>query len=348
MPSAALAYLLLMTFGSGQFSTFDAAKMQAVNASPYKGVVVPLVSQYDASNHTFAEFQPDLQRMKQTSTKDIWPMVSLNRIVGCTQCPPQASAKFRSINGIEFSSQTDALSSFNQDFRIALKIARSLHSPGIVIDPEPYNDEAMTVQKAARLRHDQPEDIRKNLMAVGAGMASIAQQEYPNAVILFFYTALSQLNKPSAAQNIAAFVTLGLLRASATNGGTLKVVSGGEDFGFCFSSLERLREITAQRKEEIGKFTSEFPNLSLGATIAPWNDPASRRDWMVRQQGQLAECGKAGNLHGPDFIPLLHYMLQTYPYVWVYAAGAADYRPFGQNAPIFNRIISSAVAGSAR
>lgn len=344
MPYAA-AYLLLMTFASGQLSSFNPAKIQAVNASPYNGVVVPIVSQYDSSRHALAEFQPDIRRFKQSSTKDIWPVVFLNRIIGCTKCPPQAPGEFRRIKGAEFSSDTGALSAFYQLFRMALKIARALHSPGIVVDPEPYNDETLGVRKIAQLRGDRPENIRKNLLAVGRQMANIAQQEYSNAVILFFYTTMDQLSTPRTNQNIAAFVALGLLRGSATNGGNLTVVSGGEAHGYCFSSLERLREVAAQRKAGMEKFTSEFPNLALAGTIALWNDPASRRDWMLRRQGQLAECGKAGDLHGPGFVPLLHYMLQAYPYVWIYAAGAADYRPYGREASVFNRIISSAIAG---
>jgi hypothetical protein len=336
------AYLLMMTFLTGQLRTFDTSKIQAINASPYNGVSVPLVDAYDSSRLTYGQFEPDIRRIKQTAKKNIWPTIFLNRIIGCTDCPaPARQPAFTRIRGMDLDNSTGALSDFYDRFRLALKVARGLGAPGIIVDPEPYNDEALSVSRVAQLRNSQPTVIQESLEAVGVHLANIAAQYYPGATIWLLYTTLDKLGQPGR-QNVAAFVTLGLLQQSKVHGESLRIIDGGEDRGYCYSSMARLQEMTEERKKAFSPFIKRFRNLALAGTITLWNSPSKRRGWLLQRTGELGECGRA-NLQGADFVPYLHFLLVSYRFVWIYAATMSDYNPYSSQASTFNRIIESAL-----
>jgi hypothetical protein len=339
-----VAYLLLMTFASGELRNFDLEKVRAVNASPYNGVAVPLTNGYDISQHTLKEFDSKLAEIKANTTKHVWPVVFLNRIVGCVKCPPLAAPSYFSrIRVMDISNTAGALDDLYGQFVLALRIARTLHSPGIVVDPEPYNDESISVQRVANRLGQNTAEVGEQLQEIGSHLADLACQEDPGAVIWFFYTGLDRINQSQLAVPPAAYVVLGMLRRARANHLRLTVVSGGEMWGYCFSSLERLRQVTHERKKVFGPFLARYPELMLGGTVALWNDPHSRRGWMLNREGQAAECGGADKLWGSDFVPLLKHLIHSYRYVWIYAAGAADYDPYGKKAPVFNSLIKAAV-----
>lgn len=343
----AAAYLLLLTFASGDLKHFGAAKLRALNASPYDGAAISVSGPYDSSHHSLDEFDPALVELRGGSHKQIWPMVFLNRIIGCVKCPRLASAAvFGRIKVMDVQDRAGALGDFYAQFGIALALAAALKAPGVVVDPEPYNDESITFERLSdRLGQDR-ERTAVQLEQIGAHMADMTAHVYPGAVIWFLYTGLDRMAGHKAATPPAAYIALGALRRAQGRSIPLKLVSGGELLGYCFSSLKRLKRVTDDRKISFAPLMAVYPQLALAGAITLWNDSSSRRGWLLNQSGQEAECGRAGDLNGRDFIPLLRYLLSSYPYVWIYAAGVADYNPYGSKAPIFNQLIDDARSGS--
>ena len=78
---------------------------------------------------------------------------------------------------------------FESDWRNALRIANALDSPGIMFDCEWYtNGNISSIEKLARMRgKDEATTIAKCEM-LGARLADIIEEAYPEAVIIWFFT----------------------------------------------------------------------------------------------------------------------------------------------------------------
>jgi hypothetical protein len=79
--SVVLPYLLLVSFGV-ELNTFDQAKIELINNSPYQGVAVPLVSHYDTRNPLLLDFTEAFKRFKDSCRMHVWPWVFFNRFIG--------------------------------------------------------------------------------------------------------------------------------------------------------------------------------------------------------------------------------------------------------------------------
>ncbi|HVY54699.1 MAG TPA: hypothetical protein VHC46_02990, partial [Thermodesulfobacteriota bacterium] len=143
--SVAVPYLLLVTFYTGELRDFGRDKMDAIAASPYNGVAVALIGAYDTGKYTAGDFASSVKRMKEGKHKDVWPWVFFNRFIGSEEgarslSPKSGNAYFRAIKGMDIYDETGALGDFYGIWKIALETARELGSPGILVDPEAYNN----------------------------------------------------------------------------------------------------------------------------------------------------------------------------------------------------------------
>jgi hypothetical protein len=135
-----------------------------------------------------------------------------------------------------------------------------------------------------------------------------------------------------------------LERAKATNA-KFTVVSGGEESpGYCFNSLQDLQTRIQRRRDRLAATLRQFPNFRKGATIAPWDRPEHKKSWLL-----TGYCATSSAKKIDDFQPLIRELLNSYNYVWIYAASAAGYDPYDPAAvPVYNKMLSAAMNGERR
>jgi len=336
-----LPYLLLVTFG-GTIKTFDSNKIKAINESPYQGVAVALIDGDDPEVYTIKDFQEAVNRIKADCRKHIWPWVFFNRMIGYN---PEGTNNrrgdkpyFRKIKGIDLYDEAGALSDFLHHFRLALRVAKDLGSPGVFIDPESYNNYLnYQLTYVAEQLGRTPEETKERMQAVGGEIIDVVAAEYPQAILWFGFTGLAtplQLAKRGEQKELLspAFIVQGMLARAKELGLPVKIVSGGQvSLGYCQESLAGLQTTIQTRQQQFAPWLSTYPQLALAGTIAPWADARRKSGWLLKRK-----CGQATMQNLDDFKPLFRELLQTYRYIWIYAAGAAGYDPYSQAAQPYN------------
>lgn len=86
-------------------------------------------------------------------------------------------------------------------------------------------------------------------------------------------------------------------------------------------------------------YLKKYPNLSFGATIAPWIDSQHRSGYFGTQAKASTKCRGSELQKANDFIPLLKELMYRSQYVWVYGASGAGYFPFTKEGQPLNEII---------
>ena len=348
--SIVLPYLLLVSFYSGEINNFGIDKIRAINESPFHGVAVALVGAYDTGKNSEKGFESKVKLIKNESKKHIWPWVFFNRFIGYKEgerslSPMAKTEYFLSIKGMDVYNESGALEDFKNIWRMSLKLAKELGSPGIVIDPEAYNNyKNYQLSYLAKQLGKPEEEIKAQLKKIGADLVDIAEKEYPDATLWFLFTGLGspvrKVNPFSEKEyRTVTYIIQGMLERAKELGSKLKFVSGGELMGYCYESLDDLKEKIKKRNVQFTSALKIFPNLYLGGTIAPWDKPELKKGWMLK-----GKCGKSDLKSIDDFKPLISHLLKSYNYVWIYAAGATRYDPF--NADIsssYNKSIQEAL-----
>jgi len=297
-----------------------------LNASPYDGTAVWLRDAYDARPlPSWEETEPLLRRFKETCKKDLWFTVYLNWLI--EHDPQHSSQHAQSQQVLDYSSRPRGmdldgragnLADFMEHLTIALRSARYLGAPGIIVDPEAYNNHAMyRLEDLAARREESVAEARRELEALGRRMGEIVEKEYPDAVMLFLF-----IEPGLTTENIAR----GLLDHLRERGLGARVIEGGESrrsLGYVNSTLDALREKMARRTRLYSDLLARYPdNFMLGGTIALADTPERRTGW-IKEQYEKSPIRSV-----EDLIPHLEVLFASYPYVWVYAAGAADYLPY--------------------
>ncbi len=350
--SVTLPYLLLVTFYTGQLGDFGMDKMNAIESSPYNGVAVPLIGAYDTGKHTARDFAPSVKRLKAGAHKDVWPWVFFNRFIGYkkdgrTISPKADNNYFRSIKGMDIYNEAGALGDFYGIWRIALRTAKELGSPGIVVDPEAYNNyETYRVSYISDETGIPEKEVKKRLAEIGMELARIADETYPDATLWFLFTGLGDplrsLNPFSKKEYMSVtYIIQGMLEHAKENGSKLKFVSGGMySLGYCYESLENLKNKIRSRNADFEEPLNTFPNLLLGGTIAPWADSE------LKKEGYFTKgiCGKSELKNLSDFRPLIKFLLQSYKYVWLYTDGTLGYNPYDpETASEYHKTVSGLI-----
>lgn len=354
--SVAFPYLLLVTFYSGGIKNLGPARIDAINSSPYHGVAAQLAPASDTGKHDYREYEESVKFLKSRAKKHIWPWVFWNRVVeldpgrGLSRAGKRAEkVYFRKIVGMDLYDKAGALGDFINLWTLALRLARELQSPGVVLDLECYNN-----RKCYRLRYLSErmglkrEELVTKLKSIGGLLTDIADREYPAATVWLFYSAFSSpLKSHKSPEQLdyrsVSYVIMGMLDRAKERESKLVVVSGGEiGLGYCRESLQELKIAAALRDARFAPFLAKYPNLRLGGTIAPWHDAGLRKGFMTRKK-----CGRSSLKKIEDFEPLFEYLLSSYDYVWIYAAGAARYNPYNKKiAAIYNPVLERALAAA--
>jgi hypothetical protein len=101
-----------------------------------------------------------------------------------------------------------------------------------------------------------------------------------------------------------------------------KVIDGGEGtLWYTNLSIQELIGKLIKRVTNFSPYLEKYPNLYLGATIAPYEDIEKTCCWMKDWYEKNKDRIEIKTIQ--DFIPLLKLLFRTNEYVWIYGAGAA-------------------------
>jgi hypothetical protein len=340
-------YLLLVNTAIAQFMTDD--KFRQFDKSSYDGIAVAFLHAYDTSPvPSVAEMDRQLAAWKQDTSKDIWPWVYLNRMVGSNLAEKNHYADnpyFNAIVGADLDDSKGALSDFLEIWGNSMAAARDSNVPGVVCDLEFYNNyKEYDISEIASKMGKPPARIAEGLRRVGARMADVAAEAYPNSTIWLLFTALTHAGYkkidgvpyyPSP-----AYVSIGMLDEIVSKKLPLKVLAGGEgSIGYCHESISEFNRAIATRQLDLaGDLTKYSGILELGGTLALWSDRKAKQDWLTQ-----GACGASEANTIEDLGPYLELLLETYRYNWLYATSEGNYSPFSpSSAPRFDAVIRKA------
>jgi hypothetical protein len=340
-------YLLLVNTAIAQFMTDD--KFRQFDKSSYDGIAVAFLHAYDTSPvPSVAEMDRQLAAWKQITSKDIWPWVYLNRMIGSNLAEKNHYADnpyFNAIAGADLEDSKAALSDFLLIWRNSLAAARDSNVPGIVCDLEFYNNyKEYDIGEMALKTGKTPAQTAESLKRVGARMADVAAETYPNSTIWLMFTALTHAGYkkidgipfyPSP-----AYVSIGMLDEIRNKKLPLKVLAGGEgSIGYCQESVQALNSAIARRQLDLAGDLAKYSGiLELGGTMTLWSDRKAKQGWLTE-----GVCNTSDANTIEDLKPYLELLLKTYRYNWLYVTSEGNYYPFSSSsAPRFDAVIRTA------
>ena len=111
LASMLIPYLLVVTLATTTLDDFGREKTHELNLSPYHGVVVPLIRQYDSKDYNLDAFQPYVAKVNMNSVKHIWPWIFFNRFVGYQEgyragSKDSSRPYFHNIKGMDLNDET--------------------------------------------------------------------------------------------------------------------------------------------------------------------------------------------------------------------------------------------------
>lgn len=340
-------YLLLVNTAIAQFMTDD--KFRQFDKSSYDGIAVAFLHAYDTSPvPSVAEMDRQLAAWKQITSKDIWPWVFLNRMIGSNLAEKNHYADnpyFNAIVGADLDDSRGALSDFLKIWRNSLAAARDSNVPGIVCDLEFYNNyKEYDIREIASKRGQTPAQIAEGLKRVGARMADVASEIYPNSTIWLLFTALTHAGYkkidgvpyyPSP-----AYVSIGMLDEIMIKKLPLKVLAGGEgSIGYCHESIPEFNRAISTRQLDLARDLTKYSGvLELAGTLSLWSDRKAKQGWLTE-----GTCSASDANTIEDLGPYIELLLKTYRYNWLYVTSEGNYYPFSpSSAPRFDAVIRKA------
>jgi hypothetical protein len=339
-------YLLLVNTSIASMMTSE--KLAEFDKSPYDGLAVAFWHAYDTSEATsVAQMDAKIADWKKATKKDIWPWVYINRMIGVapdSDNPHTNEPYFHKTKGADLDGALGAQADFLQNWQNSIHAAKDSRSPGVVCDLEFYN--FYKEYDIGELSHQTGESITETtslLRQLGAKMADIASEQYPDAALWFLFTGFThptyktidgQPYYPSP-----TYIAMGLLDEIQQKHFSLKVFSGGEgSLAYCHDSLEQLRDKIQDRKSKFDPQLKKYQDiLELAGTMTLYSGRSEMRDWVKK------DCSNSTASSLEELQPFLELLLQTYRYNWIYASGDGGYQAFApQTATRFNSLIRKA------
>ncbi|NOY82065.1 MAG: hypothetical protein GXP31_13800 [Kiritimatiellaeota bacterium] len=351
-------YLNLITFYTKPLGTLDLSALGRLKGSVWNGVAIPLRGSYDVSPPPpFSALAPRLDAAREAAPRaiDLWPWVSINRMVGSAPDgrshagAPTANKVFRAIRALDLDDETGARTAFLTLFRLAVRAARRWKSPGIVLDPEAYNDyRTYRVAFVAERRDRSPDAVIANCRRLGEDMARIIAEEYPTCVVWTLFGRFERTERlPNSTRDVLTtptYVFTGLLEYAKTHSIPLTLLDGGETLpGYCNRSLDSLREKIARRDRLVQKWLDVYPErLVLAGPISPFHDWDLTSGWI--RKGYAKSPFRTLD----DFKPLFRCLFEAYDWVWIYASSAAKTKPYApENVARYGAVLRQALEAAA-
>lgn len=325
-------YLLLVN--TAMAKQMDAHKMEQFDRSPYDGLAVSFAGAYDTSPVvSAASMHPQMAGWKKSTSKDIWPWVYLNRMIGANDAEGNPLTKvpyFQRFQGLDLDGKAGAQNDFLENWRSALRVAKEAGVPGIVCDLEFYNNyKAYDVSELARVTSKPQKEVLSLLRQVGARMAEISSAEYPGASIWFLFTGFTRpyytVIEGRPYYLAATYIVEGLLDQIQQHHLPLRVVSGGEvGLGYCHNSVEDLRQAIEKRAATFAPLLQKYNGiLELAGTMTLWSDRSAKKNWVA--QG-ACETSSAATVE--DLVPYMELLFRSYRYNWLYGSPNGGYFAF--------------------
>jgi hypothetical protein len=189
-----------------------------------------------------------------------------------------------------------------------------------------------------------PAQVTEGLKRVGARMADLAAETYPNSTIWLLFTALTHAGYkkingvpyyPSP-----AYVSIGMLDEIMSKKLPLKVLAGGEgSIGYCHQSIPEFNRAITTRQSDLDNDLRKYSGaLELAGTLALWSDRKAKQGWLTEGVCSASEANTIEDLQ-----PYLELLLKTYRYNWLYVSSEGNYYPFSpSSAPRFDAVIRKA------
>jgi hypothetical protein len=329
----------------------DAQKMAQFDRSPYDGLAVSFTGAYDISPVVSpAPMEAQIAIWKKSTTKNIWPWVYLNRMIGANDAEGNQLTKvpyFQRFQGLDLDGKAGAQNDFLENWRNALRIARETGVPGIVCDLEFYNNyKAYDLAELARMTSTPQQDVLNLLRQAGARMADIAAAEYPGATLWFFFTGFTRPDyrviEGRPYYLAATYIAEGLLDQIQQHHFPLLVLSGGEvGLGYCHNSVDDLRQAVGKRAADFAPFLQKYNGiLELAGTMTLWSDRSAKKNWVAE-----GACGTSSAATVEDLTPYMELLFRSYRYNWLYGSPNGGYFAFqSTSAPRFDAAIAQAKA----
>jgi len=347
-PLGAHYLLLVNTAIARQLKPQD---FSAFDASPYDGLAIAFHYNYDtAPVFSSKSMSAQLGEWKRLTGKDLWPWVYINRMLGAAEAASNERVDvpyFHKIRGIDLDDEAGARSDFLQIWKSALRTARENKSPGIVFDPEFYNDhKAYDPAEMARETGKSPEQLIAQLQELGAEMADAAAEQYKGAVLWFCFTGFTHKDFKTIGGKsyypTPVYIAIGLLDQIQKRNYSLRVISGGEgSIGYCHETLRTFQEAIDRRATAFAPILGKYNGiLELAGTITLWDERSSKSGFVAE-----GDCARASASTIEDLQPYLELMLRTYRYNWIYGSTNGGYFAFNpQRNTRIHRVISNARA----
>jgi hypothetical protein len=341
----------LMLVNTAIASQMDAPKLAQFDRSPYDGLAVSLADAYDTSPVFFlAPMEAQIARWKNSTAKDIWPWVYLNRMIGANDAEGNKYSMvpyFQRFQGLDLDGKAGARNDFLENWRNALRLAKETGVPGIVCDLEFYNNyKAYDLAELSRMSSMPQEDLLIALRQLGAQMADIGATEYPGATLWFLFTGFTRPDyrvidgKPYFFA--ATYIVDGLLDQIRRNHLPVRVLSGGEvGLGYCHSSVDDLRQAIEKRATAFAPLLRKYNGiLELAGTMTLWSDRSAKKNWVAQ-----GACGTSSAATVEDLIPYMELLFRSYRYNWLYGSPNGGYFAFQPaSSPRFDAAIAQARA----
>jgi hypothetical protein len=340
-------YLLLVNTAIAKFMNDD--KLKQFDTSDYDGIAIAFLHAYDTSPMpSVADLDRQMAGWKKATSKDIWPWVYINRMIGSNLAENNHYADnpyFNAIAGADLDDSRGALSDFLTIWENSLAAARDSGTPGIVCDLEFYNNyKEYDISAIASKTGKTSPQVADSLQRIGARMADSAAQIYPNSTIWLLFSALTHAGyKKIDGQSYypsPAYISIGLLDEIVKKKLPLKVLTGGEgSIGYCHASLAEFKSAIAKRQEDLAADLAKYAGVfQLGGTLTLWRDRKTKQGWLA--QGPCNACD-ADTIE--DLEPYIELLLKTYPYNWLYVTSEGNYDPFSKtSSPRFDAVIRKA------
>ncbi len=334
----------LMVVAGNRASTLTTSQLNLLNQSAYDGVAVRFVDSYDTAPIPSAEdMTAKLLDLKKSTTKDLWPWVSINRMVGRDpeiDNPYGREPYFTRFHGLDLDGVAGAQNDFVLLWQNSFRTAKQTHAPGIVLDLEFYlNNKAYGPAMLSKQIGRSVDDTLVLLHKLGARLADAAAKEYPNAVIWSMFTDLGQYGW-KVEGNVKyyptpAYLVMGMLDEIRDKHYALQLISGGEvAIGYCSFTVQHLQHKIAVRAQDFAQHRKNYgDSLLLAGTIILWTDRDSMTGFMT-----VDPCAKSDAKTVEDQQPYLELLFKTYRYNWIYATGYSGYDPI--NPAVANRFTS--------
>ena len=339
-------YLLLVNTAVAAYMTPE--KLAQFDKSPYDGIAIAFWHAYETSPvMSSVQMETKIAEWHKATKKDIWPWVYVNRMIGvdlAANNPHTDDPYFHRLKGADLEDKAGARADYLQNWQNVLHVAKDTRAPGVVCDLEFYNYyKEYDIGELSQQTGKKPEEVVDLLKSLGARMADIAGEQYPDATLWFLFTGFTHPDyktidgKPYYPS--PTYIAMGLLDQIKKQHLRLKVLSGGEgSLAYCHDSVVQFKGLIQDRGLKFAPQLQKYDGvLELAGTMTLYSDRGQMTDWVKK------DCSSSAAGSVEELEPFLELLLSSYRYNWIYGSNDGGYNAYApQVAARFDAVIRKA------